>query len=243
MTIGKGPRRGQEVAVASSKLPDVLQPVPLPIAITETRPDPSSRGVERWHARDLLLAEAVGVQQALVALEAGKQPAEPNDIRWHIGKLLSHWDTNQSAVVKDEIIKDWGRDLTKAAYSAANIAGACEVWRTTKRFRPQVSEILDICRNLAARDGEHVRRAKVLLGIEPPRHWENPPPAQHEGTRITPDMWATLGAKLRRPSSPAPRLREPRAPSIGDVRAQLAKDRDAAAVEKLASMTSRPIKA
>jgi hypothetical protein len=190
--------------------------------------------------RELEPAERVGVEQALVAMETRDCSAEFKEIQWHIGKLLSHWDSNQAALVKTEIMADWGHDISKAGYSVHVIADACEKWRTTQKFRPHVSEFLEICRGLQARDEEAIRRARVLLGLEAPRAMDRaalPKPAPEEAA-VTHGLLAALPPKPRSLAAPAPRLvpQDPPRRSIAEVRAQLAREIDPVAAAKLASI-------
>lgn len=194
----------------------------LPAAISEVKAVQGFRNPQ-WQARALQPAERVGTQQALVAIEARCRPATSQQIMWHVGKLLSHWDSNQGALVKDQIMEDWKLDLGEE--SEAHIAEACAQWRRSQKFKPKVAEILELIAGIKARDSESIRRARVLLGLEPPRNWERPAlPTPTEVDRpAARSMLAALTERMtgRKPTAPKDDQRR----TAADVRRELAEQR------------------
>lgn len=217
--------------MASSKPPAVSQPVVLPPILSETRPADGFRS-QMWGARALKAGEQVSLQQALIALEARTAPAEPNMVLWHVGKLLNHWPSAQSAAEKEMIVSDWLEDL--APYSEAHIVEACGIWRRTQKFKPHVADIVQLIERAKYRDQENARRAKVLLGLSTPRPWEHlPAPREVLVDRPAAGMLASITKRL---TAPAARKNQQPPPA----RDALMADRDPEAVAKLHAIRKPP---
>ena len=202
MTTAVAPRRQQGVAI--SPPPDVSRPVTLPAIVTETS-DVEAFGRTRrwWRMRALEAGETVELQNVLLQLESGFRPCDSTRVKWHIGKLLNHWDDRKSDAEKDQIIVDWCDDLGE--FSETHIAQACRDWRRTQQYRPRIAEIVAMCERLFQRDIESRRRIRVLLGLDKPRFWEAlpkpPEPMVQRDPSAMQDMLKGLTRKLLAPSA------------------------------------------
>lgn len=180
---------------------DAVLCVTLPAALTETRGKVFNSPA--WGMRALVPGEQVAIQQAMIELDTRlTRPAVKNRIRWHIGKLLNNWNSKLSDGEKEALLSDWVWDLRD--FSEEHIFLACEKWRTTQRYKPQNSELLEILASIRAGDAEHLRRSRVLLGLEPPSYWEKPiAPAAPAGKDrpATASFMEKLAAKMRTPAA------------------------------------------
>jgi hypothetical protein len=205
------------------------QPVALPPILTEASRADGFRNLV-WVARPLKPGEKTMIERTLLDLQTRDVPAAVNAIRFHVGKTLSHWDRDNGRLTmaeKQAIIADW--EYLLRDFAEGHIAEACAEWVTESRFKPVPADIIAICRNIQARDRESMRRARVLLGMESPRRWEQlPAPPKKLVERPTEGLLASLSRKLR--SAPPPP-----AANRKTIEADLA-SRDPQAVEKLAAM-------
>jgi hypothetical protein len=116
-------------------------------------------------------------------------------VLYHVGRLMAHWERRaRAAADQDSVLDDFADDL--AGHSEAHIAEACRRWRRREKFRPQVSELLALVVQVQAEEREMARRSRVLLALEPPRHWERLRPPPGEAPLMTPARRKELQDKI-----------------------------------------------
>lgn len=103
------------------------------------------RRVQRWKAPSLETeAEHHAVNSRLAALGRALAPAGRGELLARVLTLLSHYRMEaHPAAVEMRIAEDWAEDL--GPYPMWAIEEAARVWRRTKRFKPQISEIVELC--------------------------------------------------------------------------------------------------
>lgn len=153
-------------------------------------------------ARPLLPGESVAVQQALVAFETRMAPAPVAAAMYHVGRLMAHWGARrgQDEIDGDSILDDFAEDL--APYSEAHIAEACRRWRRRQKFRPAIAELIELIEGVQITEREHLRRARVLLGLELPRHWEKAQPPAAPAVEMTDAQRKKLLRKINNAGGP-----------------------------------------
>lgn len=108
---------------------------------------------ERWHppatvtARDAALA-----RQILDELERGiLAPAEPNHLLGRVLALLSHFPAKATAPEVEQMIAlDWAEDLGE--FPAWAIDQAARTWRRTRKWRPSIAELRNLCEAACAEE-------------------------------------------------------------------------------------------
>ena len=95
-------------------------------------------------------AEFEEVETHLAALEDYLTSAGRGELLGRILALLSHYRVDQHAAdVEQRIADDWAEDL--GVYPMWAVEEAARHWRRTRRFRPQICEMIELC-NQAARE-------------------------------------------------------------------------------------------
>ena len=113
------------------------------------------RQVEKWEARDLDQATTREAQTYLVGLEAALTPAERGRLLARVLALLSHYRSDpHPSMVEQAIADDWAEDLGCFPMWAVEVAA--KQWRTTKKFKPTICEMVDLCDH-AVRDSLQIR--------------------------------------------------------------------------------------
>ncbi len=109
------------------------------------------RTCERWVAPVIEeRSELANVEDHLAALESYLAPASRGELLSRVLALLSHYRMEvHAADVEQRIADDWAEDL--GAFPMWAVEEAARRWRRTRRFRPQISEMIELC-NEAARD-------------------------------------------------------------------------------------------
>jgi hypothetical protein len=104
-----------------------------------------ARVVEDWQVPSLPPGPAFdGVAHYLAALEAALMPADRGLLLARILALLSHFRTEANPPqVEQMIADDWAEDL--GIFPIWVVEEACRSWRRTKRWRPQICEMLALC--------------------------------------------------------------------------------------------------
>ncbi len=154
-------------------MPD-LPPVPPALAgalaPTERRllfSDTGYRAVERW-APTRLPGEAVSDALALAReLREAVRPAERPALLARVLALLSHYRSEPNPPqVEIAIADDWAQDLGEFPIWA--VEEAARTWRRTRKFKPQICEIRDLCEAACARHAERLRKVEALLAFNSP---------------------------------------------------------------------------
>lgn len=106
---------------------------------------------ERWVAPAVTeRAELEAVEAHLAALEDYLTAAGRGELLGRILALLSHYRVDPHAAdVEQRIADDWAEDL--GVYPMWAVEEAARHWRRTRRFKPQISEMIELC-NQAARE-------------------------------------------------------------------------------------------
>ena len=108
------------------------------------------RTMEVWRAHPVDdRHELQEIENWLAVLEQRTQPAERGALLARILALLSHYrPTPNAPEVEAYIADDWAEDL--GSFPMWAVEAAARNWRRTKRFRPQICEIFDLCREEAS---------------------------------------------------------------------------------------------
>ena len=108
----------------------------------------------------------------IVCLGARRTKATADEISIALTRLANHFRNDRSPSEWKMLIEDYTHDLSQ--FSGAHVVEAIAEYRRTKPYFPKVSEIFEICERMAFLEGEDLRRAKVLVGLEKPCPWEKP---------------------------------------------------------------------
>ena len=134
--------------------------------------DGSIRTIEDWEP-PMVTDKATGmaIWSRLQELEELTAPAEPARLMSRILVLLSHYrQASHSDVVEQGIADDWADDLGRHPMWA--IDEAARRWRRTKKFRPQIAEMLDLCEDATREVVKERDRLRKIL--EAARASQNP---------------------------------------------------------------------
>ncbi len=107
--------------------------------------DGPPKTVETWRA-PMIKDKAVGnaVWSRLTALDTCMEPAARPELMSRVLVLLAHYRSAAHAdAVEQGIADDWAEDL--AAYPMWAVEEAARTWRRTKKFKPQITEIIELC--------------------------------------------------------------------------------------------------
>lgn len=150
-----------------------LPPPPAPVArllesgIQERRflfPDNGAvRIVETWQPPpDVADGVAELAAQHLSELEAALRPAERGVLLARILALLSHFRAEPNPPqVEQMIADDWAEDLGEFPIWA--VEQACRQWRRTRKWRPQICEMVALCREAVSEPETRRQRLQALL--------------------------------------------------------------------------------
>ena len=119
----------------------VLEPANFQLVFPESG---GYRQVDRWKARDLDPTTAREVQTYLAALETALEPAERGRLLARVLALLSHYRSDpHPSMVEQAIADDWAEDL--GGFPMWAVEAAAKQWRTTKKFKPTICEMVNLC--------------------------------------------------------------------------------------------------
>jgi hypothetical protein len=107
--------------------------------------DGAPRTVETWRA-PVIKDKAIGaaIWSRLTAIETCMAPASRSELMSRILVLHAHYrSTIQADAVEQGIADDWAEDL--AAYPMWAVEEAARMWRRTRKFKPQISEMIELC--------------------------------------------------------------------------------------------------
>jgi hypothetical protein len=132
------------LSAASQKVKDAIEAgvVSRRMLFPENAPP---RSVETWSA-PIIRDKAIGaaIWSRLAELDAWMSPAPRPELMSRILVLLAHYRSSAHAdAVEQGIADDWAEDL--APYPMWAIEQAARTWRRTKKFKPQISEIIELC--------------------------------------------------------------------------------------------------
>ncbi|WP_207540747.1 hypothetical protein [Sabulicella rubraurantiaca] len=116
-----------------------------------------ARCVERWEA-PLIEDDAIleKLERVSRELSVWLEPAERGWLLARVLALLSHFRSDRHAAsVEQCIADDWAEDLGE--FPAWAIEEAARHWRRTRRFRPQINEMRELC-EAAIHDVREVER-------------------------------------------------------------------------------------
>jgi hypothetical protein len=125
------------------------------------------RSVERW-GPTLISVDALADAVALAdELRRAMAPAERPALLARILALVSHYRSEPNPPqVEVAIADDWAQDLGEFPMWA--VEEAARVWRRTKKFKPQICEIRELCEAACGRHLESLRRVDALLAFNSP---------------------------------------------------------------------------
>ena len=138
--------------------------------------DGPPRSVEEWRP-PAITDKAVGraVWSRLDTLDACLSPAPRAELMSRVLVLLAHFrSAAQADAVEQGIADDWAEDLE--VYPMWAIEDAARAWRRTKKFRPQISEMIELCE--AATGGLSLERHRLQSIVEAAERGANPLAAQ-----------------------------------------------------------------
>ncbi len=158
-------KRSKEVGTIPPAPPEVVAVLTAGLKSTKFvyPSDGSIRAIEVWEP-PVVADKAIGtaIWLRLQDLEAHTAPAEPGRLMSRVLVLLSHYrQASHSDAVEQGIADDWADDL--GCFPMWAIDEAARRWRKSKKFRPQIAEMLDLCEE-ATREAvkERDRLRKIL---------------------------------------------------------------------------------
>jgi hypothetical protein len=118
---------------------------------------------ERWEAipiqSDQMLAE---VRLHLGELEEVLAPADRGALLARVLALLSHFRAEANPPqIEQAMADDWAEDL--AEFPMWAVEEACRSWRRTRKWRPQICEILALCRESVGEATARRDRLRALV--------------------------------------------------------------------------------
>lgn len=124
--------------------------------------DGSVRTVEVWEPPVITdKRTGLAIWSRLEALERLTVPAGAGEVMSRILVLLSHYrQAGHSDAVERGIADDWAEDL--GFYPMWAIDEAARRWRRTRKFKPQISEIIEFCDHAG---GEAIKERDRLRSI------------------------------------------------------------------------------
>ncbi len=135
-----------------------------------------ARSVEEWRA-PVITDKAVGqeVWARVAALDAHLAPAPRAELMSRILVLLGHYRAAAHAdAVEQGMADDWADDL--APYPMWAIDDAARTWRRTMKFRPQISEMIELCEAAIGRLA--LERDRLQAIVEAAKRETNPMTAE-----------------------------------------------------------------
>jgi hypothetical protein len=110
--------------------------------------------------QDRAVGEAIWSR--LTVLDAWLTPAPRAELMSRILVLLAHYRlTAHVNAVEQGIADDWAEDL--ANYPMWAIDKAAKTWRRTKKFRPQIGEIIELCEEEVGRISVERQRLQSIV--------------------------------------------------------------------------------
>jgi hypothetical protein len=129
--------------------------------------DTGYRSVERWEPTRMSADELAGAAVLAGHLRLLVEPAARPPLLARVLALLSHYRSEANPPqVEMAIADDWAQDLGEFPMWA--IEDAARTWRRTRKFKPQICEIRDLCQAACARHAERLRRVEALIAYNNP---------------------------------------------------------------------------
>lgn len=112
-------------------------------------------------------AQAAAAASALEVLRRGPlAPASPDRLLARVLALLSHYPAKGlSPEVEQMVALDWAEDLGE--FPAWAVDRAARVWRRTRKWRPSIAEMRDLCREACAGERALAERLARLAQAAP----------------------------------------------------------------------------
>ncbi len=124
-----------------------------------------ARSVETWKApliEDKKVGEAIWSR--LKELDRFLQAAERREIMARALVLLSHYRPSGNAEkVEQGLADDWAEDL--GSYPLWAINEAARRWRRTKKFKPQICELIELCDQTCGDAVKERERLKAIVDV------------------------------------------------------------------------------
>lgn len=121
------------------------------------------RSIEEWQPpiiRDKAIGEAIWSR--LNYLDVWLAPAPPRELISRILVLLGHFRTpSHTDAVEQGLAKDWAECL--ASYPMWSIDKAARTWLRKKKFKPQISEIIELCEEEVGRLSIERKRLQSIV--------------------------------------------------------------------------------
>lgn len=133
--------------------------------------DGSVKTVEIWEPPVITdKRTGMAIWSRLEALEGLTAPAGPGEIMSRVLVLLSHYrQAGHSDAVEQGIADDWAEDL--GSYPMWAIDEAARRWRRTRKFKPQIAEIVELCDQVSGEvTKERDRLRSILAATEASRN-------------------------------------------------------------------------
>lgn len=171
--LADAPSTSRPTMVPAGGKPAILAPPPLVAKVIEDGvverrmlfPEAGgTRVVERWNPPTLQDGRALeAVRDHLSHLEAVLEPADRGALLARILALLSHFRAEANPPqVEQMMADDWAEDL--GAYPIWAVEEACRRWRRTRKWRPQICEMLALCAEAVGSASERRDRLRSIVG-------------------------------------------------------------------------------
>ncbi|HEY8612265.1 MAG TPA: hypothetical protein VIL69_13345 [Roseomonas sp.] len=121
-----------------------------------------AREIEVWRTPDVRGdGELEAVREHLDGMKTALAPAERGELLARILALLSHYRLDpHPEQVEMRIADDWAEDL--GGYPMWAIEEAAKFWRRTRKWKPQICEIIALCEEAV---GQHLRIRDRLRAV------------------------------------------------------------------------------
>jgi hypothetical protein len=103
-------------------------------------------------------------------IQERQRPADRPIVIAILARLANYYGGDRSPESWRMMFDDYGEDL--AGISEAHLRDVVAEHRKASKWFPKVAEIIDAWNLMKHREGEQLRRARVLLGHEQPKPWE-----------------------------------------------------------------------
>ena len=170
---------GTAVAAQSNARLPAQQQTSLPDVLTKQSRIPGYRNPQ-WQTRALGEAERSEIEQWLACFEAALRPAEITKIMHQLMELAQVYGLKGEEADVQVRLRTMASDLQE--FSDQHIAAAIRHHRRESDFFPTIAQMRTLCVNKQATAAVYRHRARVLLGLNAPAHYEIPAPQEAEGS-------------------------------------------------------------
>jgi hypothetical protein len=124
------------------------------------------REVEFWYPPAVDESTLEAVKAYLKLIDGFLEPADRAALLNRVLALISHYRTDSNPPqVEMMIADDWAEDLGE--FPLWVIEDAARQWRRTKKFRPQISEIRELCEYIVAKERKVQKRLRQIVRTRP----------------------------------------------------------------------------